>query len=131
MSNVPTIAAGVAGTLVALGSSVYGVFKWKERDRDRANLKKVKENLEKTLKPVPLNLILHAASIDEDLALFLRTVRVDYPLSGVYEEGEWTCIHFGWTRYALKAKDGRVTHIRDVTGDVYRLTPGIWNSIHT
>lgn len=130
MSNHLTIAAGVAGTLATVGGSVLGVFKWKERARDRANIKKTRENLEKTLKPVPLNLILHVSSIDEDLALFLRSVRIDYPLSGIYEEDGWSCIRFGWTRYALKVKDGRVTHIRDVTGEEYNLTPGIWNQIH-
>lgn len=131
MSNTSLIAVGVVGTLATVGGSVLGVFKWKERDRDRANLKKTKENLEKTLKPVPLNLILHVSSIDEDLATFLRSVRIDYPLSGIYEEDGWSCIRFGWTRYALKVRDGRVTRIRDVTGKDYPLIPGVWNHINT
>lgn len=130
MSDPLLITAGVGGTAAAVGGSIHALFKWKERKRDVANLKKTKENLEKTLKPIPLNLILHVSSIDEELAGFLRKVRIDYPLSGIYEEDEWTCIHFGWTRYALKIKDGRVTHIRDITGKVDKLVPGIWNSIH-
>lgn len=125
----------VAGGVVTIASTAYGLFSldrwWKNKKRDRAILKRIKENKSRTIQPVTYGLYLDIKSKCPDLAMILDLIRED-EYSGVvpnkdYPDNELK-LNLGWFEFKIFKKGGRALGF-GYNGSIYPIDGKLWDTL--